>query len=94
MSRRRLAIEADMRFSAPRRSGRALRPNRAHRSPAHDLLVRLVAGWELTRRRQIEFPVDLQPFVASPDAGQDVGNHRVQHRNDAPSDQQWVSVSV
>ena len=59
-----------------------------------DLLVRLVVGWELTRRRQIEFPDDLQPFVASPDAGQDVGNHRVQHRNDAPSDQQWVSVSV
>ena len=59
-----------------------------------DLLVRLVVGWELTRRRQIEFPSDLQPFVANPDAGQDVGNHRVQHRNDAPSDQQWVSVSV
>ena len=58
-----------------------------------DLLVRLVVGWELTRRCRIEFPVDLQPFVASPDAGQDVGNHRLQHRNDAPSDERWVSVS-
>ena len=57
-----------------------------------DLLVRLVVGWELTRRCQIEFPVDLQPFVADPDAGQDVGNHRLQHRNDAPSDERWVSV--
>ena len=59
-----------------------------------DLLVRLVVGWELTRRCRIEFPVDLQPFVASPDAGQDVGNHRLQHRNDAPSDERWVSVSL
>ena len=59
-----------------------------------DLLVRLVVGWELTRRRRIEFPADLQPFVASPDAGPDVGNHRVQHRNDAPAGQQWVSVSA
>ena len=59
-----------------------------------DLLVRLVVGWELTRRHQIKFPADVQPFVARPDAGQDVGNHRVQHRNDAPSDQQWVSASM
>ena len=59
-----------------------------------DLLVRLVVGWELTRRHQIKFPADVEPFVARPAAGQDVGNHRVQHRNDAPADQQWVSASV
>ena len=59
-----------------------------------DLLVRLVVGWELTRRRQIEFPVDLQPCVARPQAEQDVANHRVQHRDDAPSGQQWASVSA
>ena len=59
-----------------------------------DLLMRLVVGWELTRRHQIKFPADVQPFVARPDAGQDVRNHRVQHRNDAPSDQQWVSASM
>ena len=59
-----------------------------------DLLVRLVVGWELTRRRQIKFPADVQPFVARPNAEQDVGTHRVQHRNDAPSDQQWVSASM
>ena len=39
-----------------------------------DLLARLVVGWELTGRRQIESPADVQPFVARPNAGQDVGN--------------------
>ena len=71
-----------------------LETGRRETTSTTDLLVRSVVGWELTRRRQIEFPVDLQPFVASPDAGHDVGNHRVQHRNDAPSDQQWIPVSV
>ena len=59
-----------------------------------DLLVRLAVAWELTRRHQIEFPSDLQPFVTRLEPVLEVGNHRVQHRNDAPPDRQWVSVSV
>ena len=58
-----------------------------------DLLVRLVVGWELTRRRQIEFPSDVEPFVTRLEAAGNVGDHRVQHHADAPQDYQWVSVS-
>lgn len=58
-----------------------------------DLLVRLAVAWELTRRQRIEFPSDVEPFVTQLEAARDVGNHRVRHRDDAPSDRQWVSVS-
>ena len=63
-------------------------------TPTIDLLVRLAVAWELTRRHQIEFPSDLQPFVTRLEAAPDTGNHRVQHRDDAPPDRQWVSVSA
>ena len=63
-------------------------------TPTIDLLVRLAVAWELTRRHQIEFPSDLQPFVTRLEAAAEAGNHRVQHRDDAPPDRQWVSVSA
>ena len=50
-----------------------------------DLLVRLAVAWEPTRRRQIDVPADLKPFV---------GEHRVEHRDGAPPDREWVSVSA
>ena len=58
-----------------------------------DLLVRLAVAWELTRRQQIEFPSDIEPFVTRLEAASDVGSHRVQHCEGAPLDRQWVSVS-
>ena len=63
-------------------------------TPTIDLLVRLAVAWELTRRHQIEFPSDLQPFVTRLEAAAEAGNYRVQHRDDAPPDRQWVSVSA
>ncbi len=62
-------------------------------TPTIDLLVRLAVAWELTRRQRIMFPSDLQPFVTRLEAVPDAGNHRVQHRGDAPPDRRWVSVS-
>ena len=59
-----------------------------------DLLVRLAVAWELTRRRRIEFPAGLYPFVTRLDATPDVARHRVQHPDDAPPDRQWVSASA
>lgn len=59
-----------------------------------DLLVRLAVAWELTRRRRIEFPADVEPFVTRLEAAPDVENHRVRHRRDAPADRRWVSVSA
>ena len=57
-----------------------------------DLLVRLAAAWELTRRRRIEFPSEVEPFVTRLGAGREVSDHRVQHHADAPPGRQWVSV--
>lgn len=59
-----------------------------------DLLVRLAVAWELTRRRQIEFPADVEPFVTRLEARPEAGDHRVQHHADAPPDRQWISVDV
>ena len=59
-----------------------------------DLLVRLAVAWELTRRQQIEFPSDVEPFVTRLKAAPDIENHRVRHRDDAPPDRQWVSASA
>ena len=58
-----------------------------------DLLVRLAVAWELTRRRQIEFPSDVEPFVTRREAAPEV-EHRVRHRGGAPPDRQWVCVSA
>lgn len=55
-----------------------------------DLLVRLAVAWELTRRNRIEFPSDLQPFVAKLEAASDADGHRVQHHDDAPPTRQWT----
>ena len=63
-------------------------------SPTTSLLVRLATAWELTRRRQIEFPSDLQPFVTDLEAVSDAAAHRVQYRGDMPRDQPWMSLSV
>ena len=57
-----------------------------------DLLVRLAVAWELTRRQQIEFPSDVEPFVARLPATPGVGNHMVRHCDDDALDQRWVSV--
>lgn len=59
-----------------------------------DLLVRLAVAWELTRRRRIEFPSDVEPFVTRLEAAPEVENHRVRHRGDAPEGRRWVSVSA
>ena len=59
-----------------------------------DLLVRLAVAWELTRRQQIEFPSDVEPFVTRLEAAPDERSHRVQHHDGAPLDRQWVSVSA
>ena len=56
-----------------------------------DLLVRLAVGWELTRRQQIEFPADVEPFARRLGTSPDVENHRVQHRDDASRDRRWVA---
>lgn len=58
-----------------------------------DLLVRLAVAWELTRRERIEFPLDLQPFVKRLEAMPEAGKQRVEHRDDAPPNKEWVSVS-
>lgn len=57
-----------------------------------DLLVRLAVAWELTRRRQIDFPSDMRPFVSRYEAMPDTGNHRVEHRDDEPPGRRWVSA--
>ena len=57
-----------------------------------DLLVRLAVAWELTRRQQIEFPVDIEPFAPRLGGSPDVKNHRVQHRDAASLDRHWVPV--
>ena len=59
-----------------------------------DLLVRLAVAWELTRRHQIDFPADLQPFVTRLEAMPRASEHRVEHRDGAPPDREWVSVSA
>ena len=58
------------------------------------LLVRLAVAWELTRRRRIDFPSELRPFVSDLEAAADAGAHRVQYRGDMPRDQPWMSLSV
>ena len=70
-----------------------LETGRRATTPTIDLLLRLAVAWELTRRQRIMFPSDLQPFVTRLEAVPDAGNHRVQHRDDAPPDRQWVAVS-
>ncbi len=57
-----------------------------------DLLVRLAVGWELTRRRRIEFPHDVEPVVTRLDAAPDAEPHRVRHCEDAPLARRWASV--
>lgn len=57
-----------------------------------DLLVRLAVAWELTRRQQIEFPADIEPFAPRLGASADDENHRVQHRDDASRDRHWVPM--
>ena len=47
-------------------AGRPYRP--ANRLPTTSLLMRLAVAWELTRRRRIEFPSELQPFVSDLEA--------------------------
>ena len=62
-------------------------------SPTTSLLARLAVAWELTRRRRIEFPSDVQPLAI----GSEVTNapdHRVQYTNDTPRDRPWMSVSA
>ena len=59
-----------------------------------DLLVRLAVGWELTRRRQIEFPSEVEPFVTRRQTAPEGEHHRVQHQGDAPPDRRWVRVSA
>ena len=61
-------------------------------SPTTSLLVRLAVAWELTRRRRIDFPSDVQPFVnASEEAN--ACDHRVQYSsNNTPQDRPWMSV--
>ena len=61
-------------------------------SPTTSLLLRLAVAWELTRRRRIEFPSELQPFVRDLEAASDAGAHRVQYRGDAPRRQPWTPL--
>ena len=63
-------------------------------SPTTSLLVRLAVAWELTRRRRIEFPSELRPFVSDLEAVSDAGAHRVQYRGDAPRGRPWTSLSA
>ena len=58
-----------------------------------DLLVRLAVAWELTRRQRIEFPSDLEPFITRLEAIPDAVKQRVEHRDDAPPNEEWVSVA-
>ena len=57
-----------------------------------DLLVRLAVGWELTRRQQIEFPADVEPFAPRLGTSPDVENHRVQHCDDPSLARHWVPI--
>ena len=59
-----------------------------------DLLVRLAVAWELTRRKRIEFPYDVEPRVTRFEVTPDVEHHRVRHHEDAPRVRRWVSVSA
>ena len=61
---------------------------------ATSLLVRLAVAWELIRRRRIEFPSELQPFVSDLDAASDAGAHRVQYRGDRRRERPWTSLSA
>ena len=62
-------------------------------SATTSLLMRLAVAWELTRRRRIEFPSELQPFVSDLEAASGAGAHRVQYRGDTPGeDQPWMSL--
>ena len=62
-------------------------------SPTTSLLVRLAVAWELTRRRRIEFPSELRPFVSDLEAASGAGTHRVHNRDNRPGDDQpWMSV--
>ncbi len=63
-------------------------------SPTTSLLVRLAVAWELTRRRRIEFPSELRPFVSDLEAASDGGAHQVQYRGDMPREQPWMSLSA
>ena len=57
-----------------------------------DLLVRLAVAWELTRRKRIEFPHDVEPAATRLDAAPDAEPHRVRHCEDAPLARRWASV--
>ena len=63
-------------------------------SPTTSLLVRLAVAWELTRRRRIDFPSELRPFVSDLEAASDGGAHQVQYRGDMPREQPWMSWSA
>ena len=60
-------------------------------SPTTSLLVRLAVAWELTRRRRIEFPSDVQPLAIASEAASS-WDHRVQYTDDTPQDRPWMSV--
>ena len=62
-------------------------------SPTTSLLVRLAVAWELTRRRRIEFPSDVQPSASASEAASS-WDHRVQYTDDTPRDRRWLSVSA
>ena len=70
-----------------------LETGRRTASPTTSLLVRLAVAWELTRRRRIDFPSELRPFVSDLEAASGAGTHRVQYRDDTPGeDQTWMSL--
>lgn len=60
-------------------------------SPTTSLLVRLAVAWELTRRRRIEFPSDVQPLASASEATNSP-DYRVQFTSDTPQDPPWVSL--
>ena len=63
-------------------------------SPPTSVLVRLAVAWELTRRRRIDFPSELRPFVSEPESASDAGAHRMQYHGDTLRDEPWTSLSV
>ena len=63
-------------------------------SPPTSVLVRLAVAWKLTRRRRIDFPSELRPFVSEPESASDAGAHRMQYHGDTLRDEPWTSLSV
>ena len=61
-------------------------------APTTSLLVRLAVAWELTRRRRIDFPSELRPFVSDLEEASDAGAHRVQYRGDTLPQSPWMPV--